>query len=116
MREAFVRCGRAPLSICDRYDWLRPAPTSFFNSANQVLLGHLAVHAAQRAFDQAQVAKFFSQFHITICNYNIAICDVKNWICCGMNGLAGKAFHHAEVTENGWLDTRGSRYTSGRKS
>src|ERR1019366_5776869 len=32
MREALVRCGRAPLSICERYDWLNPLPTSFLSA------------------------------------------------------------------------------------
>ena len=32
MRDALVRCGRAPLSICDRYDWLNPLPTSFLSA------------------------------------------------------------------------------------
>ena len=31
--------------------------------------------------------KFLAQFHIAVCNYNIAICDVKNWIWRGMKGL-----------------------------
>src|SRR6516164_4491988 len=47
----------------------------------QLQLGHLPVHAPEGAFDQAEVAEFFSQFHITISNYNIAICNVKNSIC-----------------------------------
>src|ERR1039458_3818134 len=32
MREALVRCGRAPLSICERYDWLNPLPSSFLSA------------------------------------------------------------------------------------
>src|SRR4051812_32195810 len=33
MREEFVRCGRAPLSICDKYPWLSVCPTSCFNAS-----------------------------------------------------------------------------------
>src|SRR5271165_747172 len=46
----------------------------------QLLLCHLAVHVAQGAFDQPEVAKFFAEFHIAISNYTIAICNVKNSI------------------------------------
>jgi len=31
--------------------------------AGEILLGHLATEAAQRAFDEAQVSKFFAEFH-----------------------------------------------------
>ena len=59
MREAFVRCGRAPLSICDRYDWLRPAPNSFL-VREAIVLRHLAVHTAKRAFDEPEVPEFLA--------------------------------------------------------
>src|SRR5258706_2420904 len=29
IRVVFVRCGRVPLSICERYDWLKALPNSF---------------------------------------------------------------------------------------
>src|SRR5260370_35178607 len=49
-----------------------------FERPRQILLGHLATEAAERAFHQAQIAKFFAELHsirpIMICNYHIAIC------------------------------------------
>src|ERR1017187_1075390 len=32
MRDALVKCGRAPLSIWDKYDWLNPLPSSFLSA------------------------------------------------------------------------------------
>src|SRR5208283_5775217 len=32
-REVLVMCGRAPFSICERYAWLRPRPSSRFIAA-----------------------------------------------------------------------------------
>ena len=55
----------------------QPTASFFLQRARQVLLRHLVIHAAQRAFDQAQVAEFFAELHITICNYDIAICNCQ---------------------------------------
>ena len=63
MRVELVRCGRAPLSICDRYDWLMDCLSSRFKRAHYFLLGHLAAQAAQRAFHLAQIADFLAQTH-----------------------------------------------------
>src|ERR1019366_6960366 len=63
----------------------------FFERHGEVLLRHFSFHAAQRAFDQAQVAEFFAEFHITISNYNIAICNVKNWIWFVIREFGSKA-------------------------
>src|SRR5664279_3984724 len=67
-----------------------PAAHFLLQCNHQVLLGHLAAHAAQSAFDQPEVTDFFAQLHITICNYNIAISNVKNWICPGIREFGGK--------------------------
>jgi hypothetical protein len=53
----------------------------------EFLLRHLAIHAAQSAFHEAQVAKFFAEFHIAVSNYSIAICNVKKWISMALNRL-----------------------------
>src|SRR5205807_10151499 len=45
--------------------------------ANDLLLGHLAIEAAERAFHGAEVADFFSQAHIYLilqCQYNVLRC------------------------------------------
>src|ERR1700678_892475 len=45
---------------------VRLAETSahfFLERAGEILLGHLAAEPAQRAFDEAQVSKFFAEFH-----------------------------------------------------
>ena len=70
----------------------KPAAHFFFESAGEILLGHLAAESAQRAFDEAEVAEFFAEFHndfvledsnrqvqtvIMICNLAIAIRYVK---------------------------------------
>ena len=34
-----------------------------FEGAGEILLGHLAAESAQRAFDEAEVAEFFAEFH-----------------------------------------------------
>ncbi len=68
MRVALVRCGRAPLSICERYDWLMDWRSSLLNGADDFLLGHFAIQAAERAFHFAEVADFFTEPHIAICD------------------------------------------------
>ena len=40
-----------------------------------LLLGKFAVQAAEGAFHLPQVPKFFTEPHIAICDYYIAICD-----------------------------------------
>ena len=70
----------------------QPAAHFLLQRDHQVLLRHLAAQAAQSAFDQPQVTDFLAEFHITDCNYNIAICNVKNWIWFGITrfGKAGR--------------------------
>src|SRR5690349_21357882 len=43
------------------------------------LLGQFAIGAAESAFDFAEVAEFFAESHIAICNYTIAICNFCQW-------------------------------------
>src|SRR6266851_5278704 len=39
----------------------------------QILLGHLAAEAAQRAFHQAQIAEFFAELHWTASYYDLQL-------------------------------------------
>jgi hypothetical protein len=45
-----------------------------FDGGYQFALCHLAAEAAEAAFDEAEVADFFPDRHIAICNYAIANC------------------------------------------
>jgi len=45
------------------------------NQPRHLQLRQFAVEPAQGSFHLAQVPKFFTEFHIAICNYSIAICD-----------------------------------------
>jgi hypothetical protein len=47
------------------------------NEAGHFELGELTVESAQGALDLPQVPKFFTESHIAICDYYMAICD-----CC----------------------------------
>src|SRR5260221_9501703 len=46
-----------------------------FGGAHNLLLRHFTVHPAQRALDFPKIAEFFTEFHIAICNNNIAYCN-----------------------------------------
>src|ERR1035438_4688932 len=59
----------------------------FLKRDGQLLLRHFAVQSAQGGLHQTQVPKFLPEFHITISNYNIAICNVKKWIWFIINRL-----------------------------
>ena len=51
------------------------APDLLLEQADDLELGELAVEAAERALDLAEVAEFFAEPHITICNIYITDCD-----------------------------------------
>jgi hypothetical protein len=86
-------CGRLPLSICDRYDWLIFLPVSASNALHQLLLRERTIQSAERTFDLAQVANFFAQCHI--CQIAIIISQYE---ILSRNGLPLFAMGYARLS------------------
>src|SRR5208283_2996852 len=92
-REVLVICGRAPFSICERYAWLRPRPSSFFMAAttSDWVMGRLkprsepSMMRRERSLSPRVMGKSLSS--IAICKLYIAICNVSREI-----GSQDKAF------------------------
>jgi hypothetical protein len=57
------------IALADRFAEL------LLDHPGKLLLGELTAEPAECAFDLPQVPKFFTERHIAICDYSIAICD-----------------------------------------
>ena len=50
----------------------------FFERAGEILLSHLAAETAESAFDEAQVSKFFAEFHSVLSGENFGTTNLLN--------------------------------------
>ena len=76
MRVELVRCGRAPLSICDRYDWLMDFRSSFLiaRTTSCCVISRSSPRSAPSTSRRYRI--FSPSFIIAICYIIIAICDI----------------------------------------
>src|SRR5208283_638023 len=85
-REVLVMCGRAPFSICERYAWLRPRPSSFFMAAttSDWVMGRFrprsepSMMRRERSLSPRVMIAGLSS--IAICKMYIAICNLSREI------------------------------------